>query len=163
MYSVLHKHEHEPSVASVLTTKLHQIFIIFFGYFSISNMSLLIRGPFQWWTFTRTSHLIKKLFCYNSITSRQIAANIYTYRHSAAVFSCGKFRSNNYRQFSNIRCTLVGNKNCRSLRCSWSIACRRCSNYIFILDLTPGFIGWQKTTVRRDDKHLSLAIWCVLY
>ena len=25
------------------------------------------------------------------------------------------------------------------LRCSWSIACRRCSNYIFILDLIPGF------------------------
>ena len=34
--------------------------------------------------------------------------------------------------------------NCRSLRCSWSIACRRCSNYIFILELTPGFIGLGK-------------------
>ena len=34
--------------------------------------------------------------------------------------------------------------NCRSLRCCWSIACRRCSNYIFILDLTPGFIGLDK-------------------
>ena len=29
--------------------------------------------------------------------------------------------------------------NCWSLRCSWSIACRRCSNNIFILDLTPCF------------------------
>ena len=29
--------------------------------------------------------------------------------------------------------------NCWSLRCSWSIACRRCSNYIFILHLTLGF------------------------
>ena len=28
-----------------------------------------------------------------------------------------------------------------SLRCSWSIACRGCSNYIFILDFTPGFNG----------------------
>ena len=28
--------------------------------------------------------------------------------------------------------------NCRSLRCSWNIACRRCSNYIFILDLIHG-------------------------
>ena len=27
------------------------------------------------------------------------------------------------------------------LRCSWSIACRHCSNYIFILDLTPG-LNW---------------------
>ena len=31
-------------------------------------------------------------------------------------------------------------QNCRSLRYSWSIACRRCSNYIFILNLTPGFM-----------------------
>ena len=29
-------------------------------------------------------------------------------------------------------------------RCSWSIACRRCSNYIFILNLTPGFNGLGK-------------------
>ena len=34
--------------------------------------------------------------------------------------------------------------NCWSLRCSWSIACRRCPNYIFILDLTQGFIGFGK-------------------
>ena len=34
--------------------------------------------------------------------------------------------------------------NCQSLRCSWSIACGRCSKYIFILDLTPGFIGLGK-------------------
>ena len=34
--------------------------------------------------------------------------------------------------------------NCWSLRCSWSIACRHCSNYIFILDLTPGFNGLGK-------------------
>ena len=27
------------------------------------------------------------------------------------------------------------------LRCIWSIACWRCSNYIFILEFTPGFIG----------------------
>ena len=39
---------------------------------------------------------------------------------------------------------LSGQLNCRSLRCSWSIACRRCSNYIFILDLKPGFKGLGK-------------------
>ena len=38
---------------------------------------------------------------------------------------------------------------CWSLTCSWSIACRRCSNYIFNLDLTPGF------TVLRED-HCKL-------
>ena len=34
--------------------------------------------------------------------------------------------------------------NCWSLRCSWSIVCRHCSNYIFILNLTPGFNGLGK-------------------
>ena len=33
---------------------------------------------------------------------------------------------------------------CFSLRCSWSIACRCCSYYIFILDLTPGFKGLDR-------------------
>ena len=42
--------------------------------------------------------------------------------------------------------------NCWSLRCSWSIACRRCSNYIFILNLTPGFNGLSKDNykMRRE-------------
>ena len=64
-----------------------------------------------------------------------------------------------YRKVSNIRRTLVGNKNCRSLRCSWSIACRRCSNYIFILDLTSGFKGFgedSRKTVRESFKCWDL-------
>ena len=36
--------------------------------------------------------------------------------------------------------------NCWSLRCSWSIACRRCSNYIFILYPTLGF-----NILRKDN------------
>ena len=54
-----------------------------------------------------------------------------------------------YRQVSNIRRQL----NCWSLRCSWSIACRRCSNYIFILCLTPGFsrLGKDKGKTRRES------------
>ena len=48
--------------------------------------------------------------------------------------------------------------NCWSLRCSWSIACRRCSNYILILDLTHGFsrlgkynckTGWESLKFRN--------------
>ena len=45
---------------------------------------------------------------------------------------------------SNIGCTLVGNKNCWSLRCSWSITCRCCSNYVFNLHLMLGFSGFGK-------------------
>ena len=53
----------------------------------------------------------------------------------------GKERT--YCLVSNIR-HLSWQLNCWSLRCSWSIACRRCSNYIFILNLTPGFNGLGK-------------------
>ena len=48
--------------------------------------------------------------------------------------------------------------NSRSLRCSWSIGCRRCSNYIFILDLTPGFtgLGEDNCTTRETSKFGDL-------
>ena len=49
--------------------------------------------------------------------------------------------------------------NCWSLRCSWSIACRRCSNYIFILSLTPVFNGLSRDngkTRRRSFKFWDL-------
>ena len=57
--------------------------------------------------------------------------------------------------------------NCWSLRCSWSIPCRRCSNYIFILDLTPGFNGLDKDNCKTgwetfkfwDSVHLVLEVW----
>ena len=48
---------------------------------------------------------------------------------------------------------------CRSVRCSWSITCRRCSNYIFILDLTFGSKGFGKDsrkTVRESFKCWDL-------
>ena len=35
------------------------------------------------------------------------------------------------------------------LRCSWSTACRRCSNYIFILNLIPGFNGLSEDNSKR--------------
>ena len=48
----------------------------------------------------------------------------------------------NYRQTSNVRRPLVGNIIVWSLKwsplCSWSTACRHCSNHISMLDLTPG-------------------------
>ena len=39
-------------------------------------------------------------------------------------------------------------QNCWSLRCSWIIACWRCPNHIFILDLTPGFNRLGKDNCR---------------
>ena len=57
--------------------------------------------------------------------------------------------------------------NCWSLRCSWSIACRRCSNYIFILNLIFGInsLGKDNCKTRRETLkiwvlvHLILEIW----
>ena len=54
-----------------------------------------------------------------------------------------------------------------SLRWSWSIACRRCSNYIFILNLTAGFNGLIKDNCKMrwetfmfvDWVRLILEIW----
>ena len=46
--------------------------------------------------------------------------------------------------------------NCWSLRCSWSIACRRCSNYIYILNLTPGFNRLGKYNHKRGWEEFKL-------
>ena len=53
---------------------------------------------------------------------------------STMCFTCVKSR-----QISNISCILVGNN--FFYQCSWTIACRRCSNFVCILILTPGFNG----------------------
>ena len=50
---------------------------------------------------------------------------------------------------------LSKHKNCWSLRCSWSIACRRCSNYILILDLTHGFNGLGKDNIKTRRERSS--------
>ena len=61
--------------------------------------------------------------------------------------------------------------NCWSLRCSWSIACRRCSNYIFLLHLTVGFNILRKDNFKPkrepvkflDLVHLILEILRYIY
>ena len=69
-----------------------------------------------------------------------------------------------YRQVSNINRTLIGNKIVDHSDVVGASPYRRCSNYIFILNLTPGFIGLgiEKTT-RQYEKHLSFGIWWGLY
>ena len=58
------------------------------------------------------------------------------------------YNSTGFQQTSNINRTLVG-------RCSWSIVCRRCSNYIFILDWTPGFNGLDKDKLTDETRSIS--------
>ena len=49
---------------------------------------------------------------------------------------------------------------CWSLRCSWSITCRRCSNNIFIVDLTPDFNGLGRDNWKT--KREPLKFWDLL-
>ena len=49
---------------------------------------------------------------------------------------------------------------CWSFRCSWSIACQCCSNYIFIFDLTPSFNGFGKDNCKMRPE--SLKFWNLL-
>ena len=61
--------------------------------------------------------------------------------------------------------------NCWSLRCNWSIACRCCFNYIFILGLTPGFDILRKGNCKPtretfkfwDSVLLILETWQYIY
>ena len=66
-----------------------------------------------------------------------------------------------------IKTNLIMQWNSWSLRCSWSIAYRRYSNYIFTLDLTPGFNGLGKDNCKMiretfkfwDLMSLLLQVW----
>ena len=80
------------------------------------------------------------------ITSHSILRDVITYPCTRDLPSYLWYKTHLSRQL-----------NSWSLRCSWSIACRRCSNNICILD--PASMNWAKTTARRDKNHLSLWIW----
>ena len=68
-----------------------------------------------------------------------------------------------HRQTSNIRHTLWRNKIVdHSDTCSWSIACRHCPNYIFILNFTPGVNGLGEENCKTMRYTFIFVIWCVL-
>ena len=50
------------------------------------------------------------------------------------------------------------------LRCNWRIACQHCSNYIFILNLTPGFNGLSEDNCSRIQETFKLwdLVWLIL-
>ena len=48
------------------------------------------------------------------------------------------------------------------VRCNWSIDCRRNSNYIFILDLTPGFDVLGKDNCKIITFKFLNLVWLIL-
>ena len=67
-----------------------------------------------------------------------------------------------YCQISNISGTLVGNKIVDHSDVVGA-TCRYCSNYIFILNLTPGFNGLGKDDCKTRGETLSFWTWCILH
>ena len=55
-------------------------------------------------------------------------------------------------------------QNCWSLRCSWRITCRCCTNYIFIFNLTLGFnaLGKDKCKIRQGIFKFWDLVWLIL-
>ena len=90
---------------------------------------------------------------------RQTRKRRWTDAGLSVVYSDRKYQPFRLYQFyipSNLlyKTHLSRRQNCWPLRCSWSIACRRCSNYIFIIGLTRDF-----NRLHRDNCKM----WCGLY
>ena len=68
-----------------------------------------------------------------------------------------------YRQVSNIRRILVGNKivDHSDVVGASPVGAAPTTSSFSTEHLAS--LDWEKTTARRDRKHLSFAIWCVLY
>ena len=67
-----------------------------------------------------------------------------------------------YRQVSNISHTLVGNKivDHSDVVGASPVGAARTTSSFSTQQLAS--LDWAKTTTRRDEKHLSFVIWCVL-
>ena len=101
--------------------------------------------------------------------SYQYQLNRWARESAMLVSTCnGRFHDNPWVQYTVKYKTHTRRQyNCWSLRCSWNIACRRCSNYIFILNLTPGFNrkgedickSRRETFKFKDLVPLVLEIW----
>ena len=149
---------------------------------------------FHWWKFVWKCHLqngnhfvLVSRCCYNTfhefnalvLGRRNSIANALelclscinpsNYTHSPFVVLCRDLAPVDFTHTvkSINKCTSTEKQNYWSLRCSWSIACRRCSNYIFIMDFTPAFNGSGKDNCKTrcetfkfyDFVHFILDIW----
>ena len=111
---------------------------------TISSYFLLSRYP-RFIRLSNSSDSCSSLPCQTSLNWRGLLWMLdapWNYRYDdSSVELAGELA---YRKNLWYKSHLSRQSNCWSLRCSWNIACRRCSNYIFILDLTPTFSGLGK-------------------
>ena len=78
-------------------------------------------------------------------------------------FSCKLSRLSNYREVSNIRSTLVGNKivDRSDVVGASPVGAAPTTSSFSTWHLAS--MDWAKRTARRDEKHLCFGIGCVLY
>ena len=70
--------------------------------------------------------------------------------------------NNNYRQISNIGCTL-GNTIVEHSDAVGSLPVAAAPTTSSFLAWHQASVYWAKITARQDDKHLNIGIWCDLY
>ena len=68
-----------------------------------------------------------------------------------------------YRQVSNIRRTLVGNKIVDNSDVVGASPVGAAPTTSSLSTQHLASVDWAQTTARRDENHLSFDIWCVLY
>ena len=75
----------------------------------------------------------------------------------------GTVYQHTYCKTSDIKSTSVENK-IVDHSCSWSITCRRCSNYVFIPDITAGFNGSGKDHCMMTPETFEFGdlVWLIL-
>ena len=126
---------------------------------------------FHWSLFSRVHLTISQhWFRWWLGTAAPVWGQVITWSNTGSQWVNSLRPSEAYRQTSNTSHTL-GNKIVDVLRCTWSIACRRCSDYIFILELTPDFNGFGKDNCKMRQEtfkfwglvHLILEVWWHMY
>ena len=136
------------------------IYVLYYDFPKFSFVWKLALYPVQWtnWSFLVWSPEIVRIVdgsYWNKICMQPFVCSYYQH------MSCPSTDHLllNYPQTSYV------NHLSRQLKfwCSWSIACRRCSNYIFIRDWTPGFSGLDKDSRKTRRETFKFWYWCDLY
>ena len=101
-----------------------------------------VPGPFAWWNSICWLIMICKIFGRLYLwLELKIGSRVW----STVLIPCVNLT---YRQTSDMSCTFVGNRIVgHSLRCSCSIYCEHCSNYIFTVSVRSGVFRHNRDSV----------------
>ena len=147
-----HRNPHPPKKQRIASEDLRQLFCLSWRLFD-TNCNILVS-------------MNNMKYKYNFLLLPSVSTHIELMTTWMEVFPAWKSkrpRGYVYRQVSNIRRTLVGNKlddHSDVVGASPIGAAPTTSSFS---TQHQASLDWTKKTARRDEKHLSLGIWCVLY